>query len=188
MIKRLLSIFRESSNSFDGQEKGEQVALLLRQHPFVILFRIGLFGLVALAPIVVWIIFFSYLEMYSWLNIFFFASSIWYLGLWFAIFYSLTIYTLNTVIITDHRILDRDQLGFFNRKIAELQIYRIQDISTHTSGIIETFLHFGDLTVQTAGSEKQFIFHQIPNPDQTREAIMQIARSKDSWAKTVNNL
>ena len=185
MIKQLLSIFRESSNSFDGQEKDEQVVLLLRQHPFVILFRIGLFGLVALVPVVIGTIFFPYLEMHGWLNLFFFASSIWYLGLWLTVFYSLTIYTLNTVIITDHRIIDRDQKGFFNRKISELHAHRIQDVSTHTNGVIETFLHFGDVTVQTAGSEKQFVFQQIPNPDQARDAIMQIAGARDSGVKPI---
>ncbi|MDP3763090.1 MAG: PH domain-containing protein [bacterium] len=183
MIKTLLSIFRDSPNSFAGQENGEKVVLLLRKHPFIILVRIGFFGLACLVPIVVGIIFLPYFTAHQWLNLFFFISSIWYLGFWFAIFYSLTIYTLNTVAITDRRIIDSDQHGLFNQKISELHNNRIQDVSTHTNGVIETFLQFGDVTVQTAGSEKQFVFHQVPNPDRVKDIIMRITASRHSGVR-----
>ena len=195
MIQHFLSIFRESSNSFEGQEKDERVIMLLRQHPFTILIRVAFFGLACLVPIVLGTIFFSSLEARSLLNLFFFVSSLWYLGLWFAIFYSLAMYSLNTVIITDHRIIESDQHGFFNRQISELHSHRIQDVSAHTNGVIETFLKFGNITVQTAGSEKQFIFKQIPKPEQVKDTIMQIADARNSGVvpatmagKGVNNL
>ena len=183
MIKSFFSIFRDSPNSFEGQGEGEKVILLLRRHPFTILVRIALFGLACLVPIVVGTIFLSYLTAHDWLNLFLFASSIWYLGFWLAIFYSLTMYTLNTVIITDHRIIDSDQHGLFNRETSELHSHRIQDVSIHTNGLIETFLRFGDVTVQTAASEKQFVFHQIPRPDVVKDVIMRMARSRHSGVK-----
>lgn len=185
MIRSLLSIFQHSSNSFEGQKESEEVVLLLRQHPFTILIRVALFCLVSLVPIIVGIIFQAYLEKYNWLNLFLFISSIYYLSLWLGIFYSLTMYTLNTVIITDQRIIDNNQQGLFNRKVSELHGHRIQDVSVHTSGIIETFLHFGNVTVQTAASEKQFVFHQIPRPEKVKDVIMQIASSKHSGVKAV---
>ena len=185
MVKTLLSIFRDSSNSFEGQKDGEKVILLLRRHPFTILVRIGFFSLACLAPIVIGIIFLPYLMAHGLLNLFFFASSVWFLGFWLAIFYSLTIYTLNTVIITNDRIIDSDQHGLFNREISELHSHRIQDISTHVNGVIETFLGFGDVMVQTAASEKQFIFHKIPRPEKVKDAIMQVTASKHSGVKTM---
>ena len=184
MIKTLFSIFRESANSFDGQEKDEEVILLLRRHLFTILLPLALFGLAGFVPVVVGIIFWSYLLAHGWLELFLFISSVWFLGFWLAIFYSLTIYTLDTVIITDRRIIDSDQRGLFNRKISELHGHRIQDVSTHTNGLIETILKFGDITVQTAASEKQFVFHQMPRPERVKDVIMQIARSRDSGVKT----
>lgn len=185
MIKSLISIFRDSPNSFEGQEKEEGVVLLLRQHPFTILVSLTLFGLAGLVPIAVGIIFWSYFSIHGWLNLYLFVSSVWFSGLWLAIFYSLTIYTLNTVTITDRRVIDSDQHGLFNRKVSELHSHRIQDVTVHTNGIIETFLQFGDVTVQTAGAERQFVFHQIPQPDRVKNAIMQMARSRDSGVKTV---
>ena len=188
MIKSFFSIFRESTNSFEGQESDEKVLLLLRQHPFTILIRVGLFCLVSLVPIVVGMAFREYLAANSGFDLFLFVSSLWYLVLWLTIFYALTMYTLNTVIITDHRIIESDQYGLFNRKISELHSYRIQDVTTHTNGLIETVLKFGNITVQTAGSEKQFVFHQIPRPDKVKDVIMQVATSRHSGVKPVYNL
>lgn len=185
MIKSLFSIFRDSPNSFEGQERDEKVILLLRRHPFTILVPLTLFGLACFVPILVGAIFWSYLLTYGWLNLYLFVSSLWFLGLWLAIFHSLTIYTLNTVAITDRRIIDSDQHGLFNRKISELHSHRVQDVSTHTNGLIETVLKFGDVTVQTAARDQQFVFHQVPRPDRVKDVIMQIARSRDSGVKTM---
>ena len=188
MFKKFFAIFFESPNSFNGQEKDEKVLLLLRRHVFTILAPLSLFFLIGLVPIVAGTFFMSYIITYKLVALFFFLSSVWYLVLWIAIFYSLTIYTLDTVIITDHRIIDNDQRGLFYRSVSELHSHRIQDVSTYTNGLIETLLKFGDITVQTAGSEKQFVFRQIPDPDKVKDTIMQIAHSRDSGVKGVNNL
>ncbi|MDO8729099.1 MAG: PH domain-containing protein [bacterium] len=185
MIKELFSIFRDSPNSFEGQEKNEEVILLLRRHPFVILLPIALFSLACIVPIVIGIVFGSYLSAHGLLSLYLFVTNVWFLIIWLAAFYSLTMYTLNTITITDHRIINSDQHGFFNRQISELHGHRIQDVSTHTNGLIETVLKYGDITVQTAGTEKQFVFHQIPRPDKVKDAIMQMARSRDSGIKTM---
>lgn len=185
MVKSLFSIFQDSLNSFEGQEPAEKVVLLTRQHPFFIIIRIGLFVFACLLPIAILIVFWSYLHGKVWMDFFLFISSIWYMGFWLAIFRSLTIYTLNTVIVTDRRIIESDQYGFFNRKISELHNQRIQDVTTHTNGIIETFLEFGNVMVQTAASEKQFIFYHIPCPEKVKDAIMQTVLSRHSGVKPV---
>lgn len=183
MIGSLFSIFRDSTNSFEGQKEGEKILMLLRRHVFTIYIRIGFYVLASLVPIVIGLMFYSYIKVGGYFDIFFFFSSIWYLGLWIAVFHSLTIYTLNAVLITDRRIIDNDQHGLFNRKVAELNSSRIQDVSTHTNGIIQTFLHFGDVTVQTAASEKQFVFHQVPYPDKVKDIIVQMAATHHTGIK-----
>ncbi len=183
MIKSLFSIFRESSCSFEGQKEGEEILLLLRRHVFTIYVRIGFYVLLSLLPIVLGLVFYSYLLNRGWFDVFFFLSTLWYLGLWIAIFHSLTIYTLSAVIITNRRIIDSDQHGLFNREVAELNGSRVQDVSTHTNGVIQTFLHFGDVTVQTAASEKQFVFYQVPNPEKVKDVIMQMAASAHTGVK-----
>lgn len=183
MIKSLFSIFKESANSFEGQKEGEEILLLLRRHLFTIYVRIGFYIFLALVPIVLWFVFGSLISEHSASTLFFFVSSIWYAGLWLALFHSLTMYTLDTVLVTNRRIIDSDQHGLFNREVSELTGSRIQDISSHTNGMIETFLQFGDVMVQTAGSEKQFIFKQIPNPERVKDIIMQMTASNHTGVK-----
>ncbi|KKQ77632.1 MAG: hypothetical protein UT00_C0008G0004 [Parcubacteria group bacterium GW2011_GWA1_38_7] len=83
-------------------------------------------------------------------------------------------YTLDVWIVTNRRIIDSAQHGFFNRTISELHLTRIQDISVETRGFVQTILHFGDLQVQTAGTEEKFKFHQIPHPEKVKDEIMKL--------------
>ena len=90
---------------------------------------------------------------------------------WMGLFYALTMYLLDTWIITDHRILDNEQHGFFSRTLSEMNLSKIQDMSVRISGLIPTFLDYGDLEIQTAGTEPKFIFKQIPHPNQVRALL-----------------
>lgn len=185
MIKELITIFDDSLNSFEGQRAGEKVLLLLRQHSFTILIRLGFFGLAALVPVALILIFGPYFTQNGLMLLFLFSSIIWYMALWLGMFHALTIYTLNTVIITDQRIINSEQKGLFNRKTSELNSNRIQDVSVHTNGIIETLLKFGNVTVQSASSETHFIFYQIPKPERVKEVIVKTATSLHSGIKPV---
>lgn len=174
MIREIFDIFTDSLNSFQGQEENERVILLLRRHPFTTMVKIGFLLTISLIPIITLLVFWSYIVSDGWLDLFLLVSSVWYLGFLLIIFHTLTIYTLSTVLITDQRIIDSDQHGLFDRKIAELHNHRIQDVSTHTTGILETLLGYGDVTVQTAASEKQFTFHKMPKPNKVKDSIMQV--------------
>ena len=173
-MKSFFSIFIDSDNSFAGEEKDEKTLLLIRRHPFFILTRLVVFLFLALIPVAVGLSFSSFLYSNDLLASFFFVSSLWYLLIWSGIFYALTMYTLDVWIVTNRRIIDSAQHGFFNRTISELHLARIQDISVETRGFIQTILHFGDLQVQTAGTEEKFKFHQIPHPEKVKDEIMKL--------------
>ena len=180
MIKRLFSIFTESTQSFHGQETGEKVVLILRRHIFTVIVPLIVMAIAGLVPIILWEVLRAQIGFYKLVDLFLFISSLWYLLLWLSIFYFLTMYSLNTVIVTDRRIIENEQHAFFNRKVSELHTYRVQDVSAHTSGIIETFLNFGDIVVQTAASERQFVFHSISHPEEIKNIIMQVVAAHQS--------
>ncbi len=174
MIRKVIDIFSDSLDTFEGQREGETVALLVRRHFFTILFPIISFLVGCVLPIVGFFYFGSFLAASDLLAEYLFLSSVWYSFLWVSIFYALSMYALDTVIITSERIIDNDQFGFFDRKVSEIHSERIQDVTARTNGIIETMLSFGDVVVQSAGSEKHFVFRRIPRPEVVREKIMQI--------------
>jgi hypothetical protein len=174
MIKGLLALFTESTQSFQGQEAGEKVILIVRQHIFTILYPLLLVFLAAFIPVLVKLAFTDALTLYRLTDVFIFLSSLWYALLWLLASYLLMLYALNTVVITDRRLIESQQLGFFNRKVSELHVYRIQDVSVHTQGFIETFLSYGTITVQTAAAEREFIFAGIGRPEEVKDVIMDL--------------
>jgi hypothetical protein len=174
MIKRILSVFTESTLGFEGQEPGETVVLLLRRHNFTIMFPVGFVILLGLVPVIAWLFLPIGYDLSALSHLFWFVLSMWYLFLWTLLFYFLTLYCLNTVIVTDRRIIESEQYAFFSRKVSELHTYRVQDVSAHTHGFIETLVGYGDISVQTAASEREFVFHKIPNPEKVKDEIMRV--------------
>ena len=90
----------------------------------------------------------------------------------------LMLYFLNAVIITDQRVIQNNQKGFFNYDMIEIKLEKIQDISVKIVGPIATFLDFGDLEIQTAGTQVKFHFNGLPQPQKIKDLIMDLAEKK----------
>lgn len=100
-----------------------------------------------------------------------FAGALWVLLLWMRLFGIWTDYYLDTWIITDKRVIDIEQFGFFSRQVSSFRMERIQDVTIEVKGIIATLLHFGDIHVQTAGEGQEFIIRGIPRPEMVKDTI-----------------
>jgi uncharacterized membrane protein YdbT with pleckstrin-like domain len=168
-----LSIFKISKYTFDGKKSYENVSILVYRHWITIaLSMIGLL-LALFLPLALYYIAKSFFaNYYNIESIFWFCYLIYMLLWWFALFYNLTMYFLDTWIVSDHRIIDSKQHGFFKRKVSELNLAKIQDISVEIKGLIPTFLDYGNLEIQTAGTEPKFVFEQIPHPSRVKDIIM----------------
>lgn len=84
---------------------------------------------------------------------------------------------LNIQVVTDEHIVDIDQMGIFSRKISELTLDDIQDVSATKKGVLQSFLNYGDIVIQTAGERPNFNFEKVPKPHELARKIMDI-RSK----------
>src|SRR3989338_57386 len=172
MIKKLFSLFSISHHTFESKKSYETVVVLLYRHWFVLVSKLFAYAFLLFLPSVVWIFINPYLSNFGLDDVFWFLVSIYIFIWWLSLFYALTMYFLDTWIVTDHRILDNRQRGFFNRTVSELHLSRIQDISVKIVGPIQTFLDFGYLEIQTAGTEPKFFFKNIAHPNQVRDEIM----------------
>ncbi|MEK7065771.1 MAG: PH domain-containing protein [Patescibacteria group bacterium] len=101
-----------------------------------------------------------------------FFAGLWYLVVWVLFFIKWTDYYLDVFILTDRRVIYITQKGLFSRRIATSRLDRVQDVSAEVTGMMPTFLNYGDVHVQTAGEEKEFIFHDLPNPDIVKDRIL----------------
>lgn len=104
--------------------------------------------------------------------------SIYYLGVWVFFLYSWLDYYLDVWLVTNERVVSLEQRGVFNRQVSELRLARVQDVSSHVKGLWETFLHFGDIKVQTASEVPNFDFYEIANPYEVSERLMRLV---DEW-------
>ncbi len=67
-------------------------------------------------------------------------------------------------ILTNYRIIDVEQQGFFRRSFAETTLNNIQDISHDVSGIAATLWDYGTIIVQTAGASQDISLNNVGHP------------------------
>jgi hypothetical protein len=97
---------------------------------------------------------------------------IWWLVLWVGAFNEFTSYYLNQWIITTQRIVTVQQNGYFSRTIANVLLTHVQDVKTDIDGLFATLLGYGQLEVESAGAEDNFIMDNIQAPAHLRDVIM----------------
>lgn len=158
---RYLSTFTVRPDiNFDQQQPQEDVILLLRAHPvtqlpwifnsviLTILLIVSLFIVgIVLTPVQTLFIFvfgILFILSYGWLNFLH----------WF----------FNVGIITTRRILDIDFSGITYKEVTETLLEKVEEITEKSSGYIGSIFNFGTLYVQTAGSNTNIEFDNIPDP------------------------
>jgi uncharacterized membrane protein YdbT with pleckstrin-like domain len=162
---------------FPGRREGEIIILFLRRHWFIFFVRL-LFIIISVAVLValyyVFIFFNNNFQESEFYNLFLLGESLGTLFIWNFFFILWLDYYLDAWIVTNERIINIEQRGFFVRKISELKITKIQDITSEIIGVIPSLLNYGNIYVQTAGEKEHFTFHQIPDPNFVKNKIVQL--------------
>lgn len=159
-------------------EEGEEVLAKVHRHWLFIAGRLGLLALFLAAPLAV-------VPLLERLDIIAVAAvsggalvalwALWALVGW-AIFWQFwTTYYMDIWVVTNRRIIDIDYQRLFDRNIAMLRLDRVQDVTTHVTGVVGTLLKYGSVVVQTAGSDKQFVIDQIADPERLRDVVSRAA-------------
>lgn len=92
--------------------------------------------------------------------------------LWMRFFSSWSDHWLDAWVVTNKRIIDIEQRGFFSRTVSSFPLDRIQDVTCDTSGVIAMWLHFGDVRIQTASISQDLIMRQVAFPEDVKEHIV----------------
>lgn len=83
------------------------------------------------------------------------------------------IWRRNKIIVTDHHIVDIDQIGLFNRTVSTLRLDEIQDISAKINGPMQNIFKYGTIIIQTAGERENFVFDFVPYPYELERYILE---------------
>lgn len=141
---------------FDGQRDGEVVLFVFRRH--MIAMRKGFYMLVvpfalSAIPPLVWS---DYLEL--------FLLPIGGLLLGLLLFsYHFIMWYFTVYIVTDQRIRQVTQKGFFGKDVIELRLSKVQNISYNIPGLSGEMFKYGTIVIQTFVGD--LVIHNVEHPD-----------------------
>lgn len=172
---------------FPGQTPSERIFLVLRRSVFTYLAFLGIALLMAIPLIVLAAVYTRFPDFFSneiVNSLFTLATSAYILFILGLLLYGFVDYYLDVYILTDERIVDIQQVGFFRREIAELHLREVQDVSAQVKGFFPTLFHYGDILIQTAGDRENFIFYSVPHPYRVSKKIADLHEAQidqDRW-------
>lgn len=141
---------------FEGQRDGEQVLFVFRRH--IIAMRKGFYLLlipfaVSAIPPLIW---------QTQLELFLLPLAGLLIGL-LLFSYHFIMWYFTLYIVTDQRIRQITQHGFFGKDVVELRLSKIQNISYTIPGFSGEVFHFGTIVIQTFVGD--LVIHKVEHPD-----------------------
>lgn len=195
----ILDIYPEDV-SFNSQDPGESIYILMRSHIAVNVGWILRFIMAILFPAFVFIIYriFGALLMSHGIEpigiIQLMPLSNWIMAL--LLYYSLAFsYALtnfldwyfDVYLVTNLRILHVDFKVFTGKSVAEAALVNIEDVSTTIVGFLPSFFDYGDVLVQTAAEKTKFNLLALSNPSWFRDVITDLSNLAKSRRKGPQN-
>lgn len=164
---------------FATQGKGEEVELFLRRHfvtnvPWVVFSITLLLIPPVLGPIIAPIFPFTIPTQLGLVLLAF-----WYLAVFGTVMLTSFInWYFNVYIVTNERILDVDFVNLLYREVSSTRLNLIQDVTVKTGGVVRAIFHYGDVFIQTAGTEVNFDFHAVSRPEIVAQTIERLMREQ----------
>jgi len=87
------------------------------------------------------------------------------------------VYRQSRIIVTDRNITQILQYSLFSRKVSQLNMVNVEDVTSVQNGFLSTMLGYGELNIETAGEQSNFKFTYCPRPGYYAKVILN-AREK----------
>lgn len=84
------------------------------------------------------------------------------------------------IIVTSRRLVDIDQEQLFFRRINELGIDGVEDVSSQQKGFLQTVFNYGMVEIQTAGTRPNFLVQNIYRPREVTAIILNLSEQAKS--------
>ena len=166
---------------FKGVGENEEIIKVLHRNWFYLLQQF----LLLLVVVILFFLAFSFSNFFSpgskeFIAFFknFFLLIVWIYGFMIWIDYYFDIW-----IITNRRLVNIEQQGMFSRRVSEMEYSKMQDITVEVSGFLPTVINYGDVKIQTAAEDKEFVFRTISDPYNVKNIIFNMQK-KDSIEDT----
>lgn len=157
------------ANVFKGQYEGEEVLLVFRKHPVVMRKGLILFMLAILLGTIPSFIKPELSYFYAGIGGGTVLGMILALPSW--VYWYFSVY-----IVTDQRLIQISQKGFFHKKVVDLALNQVQMVNYEVSGIQETLLGFGTINVQTFVGD--LVIHDVHKPAHIQHELLGLLRER----------
>lgn len=159
-------------------QENEQVTMYVRRHwIWLLLETFGTILLFILPAILTWYVsgkFFVSTDMffgYPVQKALDFFVYLWAIFCWIFLADRFTKYALNFWVLTNKRLVESEHIMLFSRKLSTLPLETIEDVTVRYEGVLENVIGYGSLTVQTAGTQREFIADDVADPEGVKQAI-----------------
>jgi signal transduction histidine kinase len=158
---------KKAGKSFADQFDNEDVLFVFRKHPIVMRRGIIYSSLALLAGTFPALIRPEYSWFFGGLAAGFVLCVLVFFPYWMSWYYSV-------FIVTNQRLIQVTQKGFFNRSIVSLGLDQIQMINYEVAGLQETLLGYGTISIQTyVGS---LTLHEIHKPSHIQQEMLSVLK------------
>lgn len=82
------------------------------------------------------------------------------------------IYKASVIFITSEKIAQVFYQNILNRKISQLSIGDVQDVTVSQTGLFARIFHYGTLVIETSGEQSNYTFTFVPDPYGSSKAIV----------------
>ena len=158
-------VLNPSNVTFENQDADEEIVLLVRRDLVTNVPWIAFAVILILIPPII-------SSSYSFFTPFFNLSAqtqliailFYYLIILGYILIQFSIWYFNIGLVTNKRIVDFDVSGILSKHVSETRLNLIEDVSYSQVGSIRTIFNYGDVIMQTAGTNVNFEFDRAPEP------------------------
>jgi hypothetical protein len=156
---------------FVNKDPEEKIILLLRKHPITNLSWLTIAFFMLTAPSFLTVV--TPLELLP-LGFQIILSFVWYLITSAFVLEQFLSWFFHVNIVTDERIIEVDFVNLLYREITDANLDQIQDVTVEVGGALRTFLHFGNVVIQTAAEVPKIEFEGVPDPDKVARILREL--------------
>jgi hypothetical protein len=138
-------------------QAGEAVLLTRRRHPLYVYPKLAGIVLVGLVPAVVLVIIST-----AWWALL--LAALWAMFWAFRLYLTWYRYQNDMWIVTTQRVVDSSRKHWFHHRMASTDLVDVEDIAIQREGLLPTLFNFGNVQLQTAGVQANFVLSGIPKP------------------------
>lgn len=159
---------------FEGQRPGEKLLFVFRRHMIAMrkgfYLLLGVFSISAI-PALVWN---NNLEMFLIPLVGLFVGILFFI-------YHFIMWYFTVYIVTDQRIRQITQRGFFGKDVIELRLSKIQNISYNIPGLSGEIFKFGTIIVQTIVGD--LVINNVDHPEEIYDKLQDaVNNATERWA------